>query len=147
MSEVKKYNAYAEGLTVHFELDSEGAWVAASDFDAERLRADTAEAERESMRAERNDAELRAGRLKVDNENYDRLLTRKSNQCHAAEQRIAELEKDAARYQWLRDKSESVHQFYLSTPIWFTGVKFKKENVDSTIDAALNPNPEAESHE
>jgi hypothetical protein len=61
-----------------------------------------------------------------------------------AEQRIAELEKDAARYQWLRDKSQNHHQFYLSTPLYFTGVKFSKENVDSTIDAALNPNPEAE---
>ena len=47
------------------------------------------------------------------------------------------LRKDAERYQWLRDKSESVHQFYLSTPIWFTGVRFSKENVDSTIDAAM----------
>lgn len=45
--------------------------------------------------------------------------------------------KDAKRYQWLRDSSESIHQFYLSTPIWFTGVKFSKENVDSTIDAAM----------
>lgn len=49
------------------------------------------------------------------------------------------LRKDAERYRWLRDKSESVHQFYLSTPIWFTGVKFSKENVDRTIDAAMNP--------
>jgi hypothetical protein len=55
----------------------------------------------------------------------------------AAEQRNSELEKHAARYIWLRDKSESVHQFYLSTPIWFTGVKFNTENVDSTIDAAM----------
>lgn len=47
------------------------------------------------------------------------------------------LRKDAERYQWLRDHSESIHQFYLSTPIWFTGVKFSKENVDRTIDAAM----------
>ncbi|WP_454833329.1 hypothetical protein [Pseudomonas veronii] len=47
------------------------------------------------------------------------------------------LSKDAERYRWLRDSSESIHQFYLSTPIWFTGVKFSKESVDSTIDAAL----------
>lgn len=47
------------------------------------------------------------------------------------------LRKDAERYRWLRDSSESIHQFYLSTPIWFTGVKFSKENVDSTIDAAM----------
>lgn len=51
------------------------------------------------------------------------------------------LRKDAERYRWLRDKSESVHQFYLSTPIWFTGVKFSKENVDSTIDGAMIEEP------
>lgn len=50
---------------------------------------------------------------------------------------VEALRKNSDRYQWLRDKSESVHQFYLSTPIWFTGVKFSKENVDSTIDAAM----------
>jgi hypothetical protein len=52
------------------------------------------------------------------------------------------LRKDAERYQWLRDKSESVHQFYLSTPIWFTGVKFSKDNVDNTIDAAMSKEPQ-----
>lgn len=52
------------------------------------------------------------------------------------------LRKDADRYRWLRDESESVHQFYLSTPIWFTGVKFSKENVDSTIDAAMREEPQ-----
>ncbi len=48
------------------------------------------------------------------------------------------LRKDAERYRWLRDSSESIHQFYLSTPIWFTGVKFSKQNVDSTIDASMS---------
>ncbi|WP_277963879.1 ead/Ea22-like family protein [Pseudomonas sp. RIT-To-2] len=60
---------------------------------------------------------------------------------HELDQLKAEVEalrKDAARYHWLRDKSESVHQFYMSTPIWFTGVKFSKENVDNTIDAAMS---------
>ena len=52
------------------------------------------------------------------------------------------LRKDAERYRWLRDSSESIHQFYLSTPIWFTGVKFSKENVDSTIDAAMREEPQ-----
>lgn len=47
------------------------------------------------------------------------------------------LRKDSDRYQWLRDKSENLHGFYLSTPIWMTGVKFSKENVDSTIDGAM----------
>lgn len=47
------------------------------------------------------------------------------------------LRKDAERYQWLRDKSEALHSFYLSVPIWMTGVKFKKESVDISIDAAI----------
>lgn len=48
------------------------------------------------------------------------------------------LRKNSDRYQWLRDISEPLHQFYLSTPIWLTGVKFSKENVDSTIDKAIS---------
>lgn len=47
------------------------------------------------------------------------------------------LRKDAKRYQWLRDKSESLHSFYLSTPIWMTGVRFRQEDVDRSIDAAM----------
>lgn len=42
---------------------------------------------------------------------------------------------EAERYRWLRDKSESVHSFYLSVPLWMTGVKFRPENVDRSIDA------------
>lgn len=45
------------------------------------------------------------------------------------------LRKDAERYQWLRDKSEAVHQFYLSVPLWFTGVRFRSQDVDNAIDA------------
>lgn len=47
------------------------------------------------------------------------------------------LRKDADRYRWLRDKSESLHSFYLSIPIWMTGVRFRQEDVDSSIDAAI----------
>ena len=47
------------------------------------------------------------------------------------------LRRDAERYRWLRDKSESLHSFYLSTPVWMTGVRFRPENVDRTIDAAM----------
>ena len=45
------------------------------------------------------------------------------------------LRKDSDRYQWLRDKSEAVHQFYLSVPLWFTGVRFRAQGVDNAIDA------------
>lgn len=103
--------------------------------DAQRLRADTAEAEREALRSERNKADLRASRLKVDNENYDRLLTRKSNQCHAAEQRIAEL---TALLQRVVDSSAL--SFEADAPE-------DLESLEVDICAALNPNPEAESHD
>lgn len=51
--------------------------------------------------------------------------------------RIAELEADAARYRWLRDHSQSFHTFYLSVPIWMTGVSVNQEKVDRSIDAAI----------
>ncbi len=74
----------------------------------------------------------------------DELAQAKCESGHAIQQKDAAyaeckaLREDAERYRWLRDSSESIHQFYLSTPIWFTGVKFSKENVDSTIDAAMS---------
>lgn len=49
------------------------------------------------------------------------------------------LRKNSERYVWLRDKSENLHGFYLSTPLWMTGVRFSKQNVDDTIDAAMLP--------
>ncbi|MNJ60497.1 hypothetical protein D3C77_562350 [compost metagenome] len=55
----------------------------------------------------------------------------------AADERADVLERDAARYHWLRDKSESVHSFYLSVPVWFSGVRFRGQDVDSAIDANL----------
>lgn len=47
------------------------------------------------------------------------------------------LRKNSERYQWLRDKSGSLHSFYLSTPIWMTGVRFRQEDVDRSIDDAI----------
>ncbi|CAN7519699.1 hypothetical protein LJR071_003528 [Pseudomonas sp. LjRoot71] len=47
------------------------------------------------------------------------------------------LRKNAERYLWLRDKSEALHSFYLSTPIWMTGVRFRQEDVDRSIDEAI----------
>lgn len=47
------------------------------------------------------------------------------------------LRKNSERYVWLRDKSENLHGFYLSTPLWMTGVRFSQQNVDDTIDAAM----------
>lgn len=54
------------------------------------------------------------------------------------------MEKDAMRYQWLRDKSQDRDSFYLSVPKYLHGVKFTRKTVDDAIDAAiLASNPPA----
>ena len=46
------------------------------------------------------------------------------------------LRADAARYQWLRDKSEpGICAFYMPVGMAFHSVKFKRETVDEAIDA------------
>lgn len=48
------------------------------------------------------------------------------------------IEKEAARYRWLRDKSEpNICAFYLSVGMALHGVKFAPETVDEAIDAAI----------
>jgi hypothetical protein len=108
-----------KGMNVGLDSDC----VLASDFDA-------AQSELTALREE-------LAEIKESLAYRGSLLNRTRLRAEVAEQRNAELEKNSARYIWLRDKSESVHQFYLSTPIWFTGVKFNPENVDSAIDAAM----------
>lgn len=44
---------------------------------------------------------------------------------------------DAARYRWLRDISVPPHNFYLSVPDEFGGVKYAPVEVDAAIDAAI----------
>ena len=44
--------------------------------------------------------------------------------------------KDAERYRWLRDASVPPHNFYLSVPIEFDGVRYGPHEVDAYIDAA-----------
>lgn len=43
---------------------------------------------------------------------------------------------DAARYRWLRDHSVPPHNFYISVPDEFHGVKYGPDEVDAYIDAA-----------
>lgn len=48
------------------------------------------------------------------------------------------VERDAARYRWLRDKSEpGICAFYLSVGKAFDGVKFTQATVDEAIDAQI----------
>ncbi len=46
--------------------------------------------------------------------------------------------RDAARYRWLRDVSVPPHNFYLSVPIEFDGVRYTRAEVDAEIDAAID---------
>jgi hypothetical protein len=46
-------------------------------------------------------------------------------------------ERDAARYLWLRDLSVPPHNFYLSVPVEFDGVRYTPAEVDAAIDAAI----------
>lgn len=106
---------------IHIEL------VARSDFDAQRLRADTAEAE--------------LARLEDEFDTLENTNTTIKLKLAAAEQRIAEL------VAMLREGIDAVER--LST----TPKEHNQEQwVDLhawtfNVDAALNPNPEAESHE
>ena len=66
--------------------------------------------------------------------------------CQAlADDARKEAETDAARYRWLRDHSCPPHNFYVSVPDEFHGVKYAPADVDAYIDAAiayLNRQPE-----
>lgn len=48
-----------------------------------------------------------------------------------------QLQREAARYRWLRDNSVPPHNFYLSVPVEFDGVKYTPQEVDNYIDAAI----------
>ena len=98
-----------------------------------------------TLRSQLRETRLACDHLKADVDEWRGLAERRAQRiielaqaANAARDEAEALRKDAERYRWLRDNSESIHQFYLSTPIWFTGVKFSKENVDSTIDAAMS---------
>lgn len=120
MSEVKRY--YFEGYELCEVTDGSESvldWVQAPDFDAQRLRADTAEAE---LRIER----LRADAAVGDANDAERSLA-------AAEQRNAQLI-GLLRRAYDADLASRHCQPYNTTKLM------------DDIDAALNPNPEAESH-
>lgn len=47
-----------------------------------------------------------------------------------------EVREDAARYRWLRDHSCLPHNFYISVPDEFQGVRYTPGEVDAYIDQA-----------
>ena len=119
--------------------NGDGRTSAALAVTSERLVSETAH--RGDLQAKVWGFQAEIDKLKAENE---ALVNRIKNVCRVAGIKqgtlltgVEALRKDAERYQWLRDKSESVHPFYLSVPIWVTGVRFRKEDVDSSIDTAM----------
>jgi len=55
--------------------------------------------------------------------------------------------RDAARYRWLRDHSVPPHNFYLSVPVEFDGVRYARSDVDAYIDAAMRESAIKDSHD
>lgn len=51
--------------------------------------------------------------------------------------------KDAGRYRWLRDISVPPHNFYLSVPDEFDGIRYTPKEVDEAIDAAIRATADA----
>lgn len=138
MSEVKPVHRYKAQTMFSFggakiEYFPHGPEVVlATEFDAQRLRADTAEAERDGamaanavLREEVRTERLRADAAVGDANEAERMLS-------AAEQRIAEI---SANNQQLRKLLEQTLAALNPTA-----------KLSKSIRAALNPNPEVESH-
>jgi hypothetical protein len=56
--------------------------------------------------------------------------------AQALKEKMAATEADATRYHWLRDHSCPPHNFYISVPDEFHGVRYAPAEVDEYIDAA-----------
>ncbi|TDS74376.1 hypothetical protein [Comamonas sp. JUb58] len=66
-----------------------------------------------------------------------KLASTTAPKAQTADALDAETIKKAARYEWLRDISVPPHNFYLSVPEEFGGVKYAPAEVDAEIDAAI----------
>lgn len=104
------------------EMD-DGPFVDSEDFDAQRLRADTAEAEVSRLR------EAATLAAKVGAPNFHSM----KRELAAAEQRIAELSADNQQLRKLLEQALAALN--------------PSAKLSKSIRAALNPNPEAKSHE
>ena len=79
-----------------------------------------------------------AGEDRVLSGAYEERATEADSARDELEAKVRELEKDAARYRWLRDHSEpGICAFYLSVGKAFDGVRFTKPTVDEAIDAQI----------
>jgi len=112
-------------------------------YDAQRLRADTAEAERDGAKAANNvlREELRTERLRADAAVGD--ANEAERKLAAAEQRIADLDSWNRRLEILLRRASNYGGL---TPDWHDAVQLILAE-QKEIHAALNPKPEAGSHE
>ena len=108
----------------HAGLALRAAWPSVKNWIA-RLRGDYVATRN---RAEQAEAELKRARTS-DEANFLRW--------QKAESRALAAEKDAGRYRWLRDKSVPPHNFDLSVPVEFDGIRYTPQEVDAAIDAAI----------
>lgn len=79
-------------------------------------------------------------RLRKVEDEWDRLSQDDGKAEREIERLTAErdaLRKDAERYRWLRDTSVPPHNFCLSVPIEFDGVRYTPAEVDASIDADI----------
>jgi hypothetical protein len=63
-------------------------------------------------------------------------LVARADEIIAMAEENARMRADAARYRWLRDHSCPPHNFYISVPDEFSGVRYGPSEVDAYIDAA-----------
>lgn len=126
MGEVKRFTG---DLMYGKPVESrDGIFVYATDFDAQRLRADTAEAELKGIKESTAYRGSLFGKVQAERD--------------AAEQRIAELIRLLSKAKLAVD---DVAENCESQTDWATAESM--HGLSKRINAALNPNPEAESHE
>lgn len=128
LAEAQAHIEYVEaaGLETAHELGETRA-------ETEKLRAELAG--EEAIREEYGNVAIKRGDelIKANNEIF--LLRERATE---AEAKLAGALVDAERYRWLRDKSVPPHNFYISVPVEFHGVRYSPQEVDAAIDAALS---------
>lgn len=171
MSEVKRFdctNGRAQHCYGCYQMTetAEGYYVSWDDFDAQRLRADTAEAELKELRVLSADQGLNLKRVKREFDSMKVRAEAAEQRAEAAEARVKTAEHDLeffkagrneqfdraeAAEQRIAELSELLHRSKVDAELWFSEFGEPSSGDYSAafteIDAALNPNPEAESHE
>lgn len=121
MSEVKRFLPQKTPIGTVMKESTEGYWIQAEDFDAQRLRADTAEAALEVS---------------------SRTMAMFADDLQVAEQRMAEMvELLNLADHYLQSDS------FISTGDVIEHTQEMRDEFRKKIAAALNPQPEAGSHE